>query len=435
MSAHAIEIPSAAVNRKLRDLIVMAATGLGVILSGYVIHEPAPYELYMTGLLVVWALTSLQIPSAVFPLLFLFMVFDVGGMIAMTQMSDLYETPLYIAVSMFLALTAVFFASIVSQRPWLFSTIFKCWIFTAVFTAAVGIIGYFDLVPGASEFTKYGRAAGAFQDPNVFGPFLCLPAVYLVQKIYTDKLRAIPLTSVPLIIVISGIFLSFSRGAWGLAAFAIGFMTVLMLMVNKSGLFRLRIMIMAVLAVMIISGVVLFALQIPEVAQLFSDRAHLLQSYDSARLGRFARYPIGLWMAAQHPLGIGALQFGRELGEDTHDIWLKALLDYSWLGFAAYVTLIVWTLGAGGKILTRRYPWQNYYICVYVVFVGHLLLGTIIDIDHWRHLHILFGLLWAGIALDRSERQKQSQSGSAIAVDQPMHMTIVRAGSERSAAR
>jgi hypothetical protein len=435
LSALAIEIPQAAVHRKLRDLIVTAAVGIGVILSGYVIHEPAPYELYMTGLLVVWALTSLQIPSAVFPLLFLFMLFNIGGMIAMTQMSDLYETPLYIAVSMFLAFTAVFFASIVSQRPWLFKTIFNCWTFTAVFTAAAGIVGYFDLVPGAREFTKYGRAAGAFQDPNVFGPFLCLPAVYLVQKTYTGRLHSLLAVSLPLMIVILGIFLSFSRGAWGLFVFAVLFMTVLMLIVNRSGRFRLRIMIMAVLAVLVLSGAVLIALQIPEVSQLFSDRAHLLQSYDSARLGRFARYPIGLWMAAQHPLGIGALQFGRELGEDTHDIWLKALLDYSWLGFAAYLTLIVWTLAACGKLLTRDYPWRNYYISIYAVFVGHLLLGTIIDIDHWRHLHILFGLLWAGVALDRHERRKQSQSGSLIAVDRATHMSIVRAGSERSAAR
>ncbi len=435
MSVQAIEIPRAAVDRKLRELIVTVAVGIGVFLSGYVIHEPAPYELYMTGLIAIWALTGLRIPSAVFPLLALFIIFDIGAMIAMTQMEDLYETPLYIAVSMFLAFTAVFFASIVSQKPVLFATTFNAWMIAAVLTAALGIVGYFDLVPGTQEFTKYGRAAGAFQDPNVFGPFLCLPGVFLVQKMFTGRITTIPILAIPLVIIIGGIFLSFSRGAWGLYAFALTFTTAFMLIANRSGRFRLRIMVMAALAVLLIAGAVLFALQIPEVAQLFANRAHLVQGYDSGRLGRFARYPIGLWMAAQHPLGIGALQFGRDLGEDTHDIWLKTLLDYSWLGFAAYLTLIVWTLGAGGKILLRKYPWQNYYICVYAVFLGHILLGTIIDIDHWRHLHILIGLLWAGIALDRHERLKQSHTSPAIPVDRARHMSIVRAGSERSAAR
>jgi hypothetical protein len=435
LSAETIILPRAAINRKLGELITTMAVGMGVFLSGYVISEPAPYELYMAALMAVWAFTALRVPSAAFPLLFLFMLLDIGGMIAMTQMEDLYTTPLYIAVSMFLAFTAVFFASIVSRNPLLFSTIFNSWTIAAVLTAAAGIAGYFDIVPGAQEFTKYGRAAGAFQDPNVFGPFLCLPGVFLVQKMYTGKIASIPLLSIPLIIVIGGIFLSFSRGAWGLFVFAVLFTTLLMLISNRSGRFRLRIIVMGTLAFLIIFAAIAFALQIPEVSQLFANRAHLLQGYDSGRLGRFARYPIALWMAAQHPLGIGALQFGRELGEDTHDIWLKVLLDYSWLGFAAYLTLVVWTIGAGGKILLRGYPWQNYYICVYAIFVGHLLLGTIIDIDHWRHLHILFGLVWAGIVLDRHERQKQLLARPAIPVDPVRHMSIVRAGSERSAAR
>lgn len=435
MSVQAAGIDRAAVNRKLGGLILTAAVGFGVLLSGYVIHEPAPYEIYMTGLLAVWALTGLRIPPAVFPLLFLFVVFDIGAMISITQMADLYNSVLYIAVSMFLAFTTVFFASVVSQKPSLYVTIFNAWTFTAVFTAILGIIGYFDLVPGTQVFTLYGRAAGAFQDPNVFGPFLCLPAVYLVQKMFTGKAALIPVLAIPLIIVIAGIFLSFSRGAWGLAVFSLTFMTILMLATNHSGRFRLRIIVMAILAFTLIAGAVLVVLQIPEVAQLFSNRAHLLQSYDASRLGRFARYPIGFWMSAQHPLGIGILQFGRILGEDTHDIWLKALLDYSWLGFAAYLTLIVWTVLAGGKVLLRRGPWQDFHICVYAVFVGHILLGTIIDIDHWRHLHILFGLVWAAIALDRADRQKQSRARAAIPVDRAEHMSIVRAGPERSAAR
>lgn len=76
----------------------------------------------------------------------------------------------------------------------------------------------------------------------------------------------------------------------------------------------------------------------------------------------------------EHPLSIGPLEFGKILGEDTHNIWLKALLDYSWLGFAAYFTLIVWTLAAGFCFLFRARPWQPYLMCVYVVFLGHVAL-------------------------------------------------------------
>ena len=44
-------------------------------------------------------------------------MFNVGGMIAMTQMADLMETPLYLAVSLFLAFTAIFYAAVPEHDP------------------------------------------------------------------------------------------------------------------------------------------------------------------------------------------------------------------------------------------------------------------------------------------------------------------------------
>lgn len=409
MNTPAAVVQPAAVNRKLMELMTAGAIGTGVFLSGFVIREPAPYELYMAGLLAIWVLFGLRIPSAVMPLLLLLAIFVIGGLISMTQLSDLYNIPLYLAVTMFLSLTAVFYASVIARNQQLFSTIFRAWTIAAVGTSAAGIAGYFALFPGAEIFTKYSRAAGAFEDPNVFGPFLVLPGLFLVHRILTGKITAMPAYAVPLLVITAGVFLSFSRGAWGLYAFSIGSMTLMMLAFNQSGLFRLRILIMACIAILLIAGAVLVSLQIPSVAELFSTRAQLVQDYDSARLGRFARYPIGFALAAEKPLGIGPLMFGRLFGEDTHDIWLKALLDYSWLGFAAFTILMFWTLGAGFKVISRRHEWQPYFICAYVVFLGHILLGTIIDIDHWRHFYLLLGMVWAGIAGDHLERSKQTR--------------------------
>ena len=62
--------------------------------------------------------------------------------------------------------------------------------------------------------------------------------------------------------------------------------------------------------------------------------------------------------------------------------------------------LIGWTLAAGFRILFRRRPWQPYLLVAYVVFVGHVALGTIIDTDHWRHFYLLLGLIRGAIALE-----------------------------------
>lgn len=417
MSAVAHELPRAAINARLIALISGAAVALGVFLSGFVLNEPAPYELYMAGLIAVWALFGLRLSRAVTPLVVLLVVFNIGGMISMSQMGDLYNTPLYLAVSLFLAFTAVFFAAVTEAQPAIYRLIFLAWLAAAVSTATLGILGYFDAFPGARAFTRYDRAAGAFEDPNVFGPFLTLPGIWLLYRLLTGSPLKMVLYAVPLLIIAAGIFFSFSRGAWGLFAASAILLVGCLFLQSASGLFRLRIVVMTIAAIALLILAVLVMLQIPGVADMFTARAQLAQDYDSDRLGRFARYGIGFLMAMEHPLGIGPLNFGRVYGEDTHDIWLKALLDYGWLGFAAYAALIGWTLAAGFRILFRARPWQPYVLCAYVVLIGHVALGTIIDTDHWRHFYLLLGLVWGGIALEqRHQRALRPQSVAA-----PLH--------------
>lgn len=431
MSAAAHALPQAAVNAKLVELTTAAAVFLGVLLSGFVINEPAPYELYMAGLIAVWAMFGLSISRVSAILLVLLVVLNIGGMIAVTQLPDLKEAPLYIAVSLFLALTAVFFAAITEARPAFYSLIFTAWTTAALVTAALGIAGYFGVVPGAELFTRYGRATGAFQDPNVFGPFLVLPAIWLLHRLMTGSAASLPLVCLPLLIIVGGIFFSFSRGAWGLFAASALLLTAALFLQSASGLFRLRIAVMSICAVALLAVAIVVALQIPDVAEIFSARARLTQDYDVGRLGRFDRFGVGLAVATEHPLGIGPLRFGELFGEDTHNVWLKTLLDYGWLGFAAWFTLVALTLAAGFRILLRNRPWQPYLLSAYVVFAGHVALGTIIDTDHWRHLYLLLGLIWGAVGLEYRHQRGLSQglplqsvTQRRNLVDPPRHMAI-----------
>ncbi|MER9606932.1 O-antigen ligase family protein [Mesorhizobium sp. M0243] len=405
MSAISHDLPRAAVNAKLVALISSGAVFLGILLSGFVISEPAPYELYMAGLIAIWALFGLRISRAATPLLVLLVTMNIGGMISMTQMADLANTPLYLAVSLFLAFSAVFFASITAVQPGLYRLIFIAYVVSAMATSLLGIAGYFHAFPGAEMFTKYDRAAGAFQDPNVFGPFLVLPGIYLLYLLLTGPVTRMPLLAVPLLIITAGIFFSFSRGAWGMFAVSAVLLTGCLFLQSASGKFRLRVVVMTMAALALLVVAMIVILQLPGVSEMFSNRAHLEQSYDTARLGRFARYTIGFQMAMEHPFGIGPLVFGTIFGEDTHDIWLKMLMDYGWLGFVSFLTLVAWTMAAGFRILLRDRPWQPYLLCAYVAFIGNIGLGTFIDIDHWRHVYLLLGLIWGAIALEYSHQR------------------------------
>ncbi|MEK1851092.1 MAG: O-antigen ligase family protein [Phyllobacterium sp.] len=404
-------------NRALIKLISTFAVGLGVFLSGFVIDEPAPYELYMAGLIVIWALFGLRLSRTVSVLLAILIVFNIGGAISMGQMPDLKSAPMYIAVSLFLAFTAVFFAAIVNSNQRILPVIFNAYILAAICTSLLGILGYFEAFPGAEVFTRYGRAMGAFQDPNVFGPFLMLPLAWLVHGVLVGNLRALPIRLVPILIITLGIFLSFSRAAWGMAALIIAGLALLVFIRNPNRLFRLRIILLAGLAVVVVLLAIVIALQIPSVAELFTARAQLVQEYDEAQFGRFARHWYGMLMSIDHPLGIGPLEFGPIFGEDTHNIWLKAALDYGWIGFISYLTLTMLTLGFGLRILLRERPWQPFLLCAYLVYVAHVAIGNVIDTDHWRHFWLLIGIIWGCAALEvRHQSDSPSRKASVSAL-------------------
>ena len=401
MTATTLTVPPAARSRALGGLLAALAIWLGAFLSGFVINEPAPYELFMVGLVAIWFLFGLRLPAEIMPLAALLVLFNVGGIVSMMTMPDWRDAPIYLAVGFFLAFTAIFFAAAVAGDGRRLDVIMNGYLTAAVLTGLLGIAGYFGLLPGADIFTRHGRAMGAFQDPNVFAPFLALPAIWCLHGVLTRPPGAAMVWRLALMtILVLAIFLSFSRAGWGLFIVCSVLLTMFVLIASPTPAFRLRIMVLAAAAVLALAAALAVALQIDTVRDMLIERARLFQIYDAGQGGRFANQRLGFVKAVEHPFGIGPLEFGRRFGSDTHNIWLKALFDYSWLGFACYVTLVLWTLGAGLRIAFRDRPWQPILVCALVVFFGHMLIGNVIDTDRWRHLYLIFGVIWGCIALE-----------------------------------
>jgi O-antigen ligase len=379
---------------------------VGVFLSGFVISEPAPYEVFMAGLIGLWAIVGLRISRYIAPLVVLILLFNVGGMLSLTVLDDLSIGPMYIAVSLFLALSSIFFASIVEAKHERLELIFRAWVASAIITSLLGILGYFHAFPGSEAFTLYDRAKGAFQDPNVFGPFLVAPSLYLVHGLLAGRILGAPLKIIGLLILALGLFLSFSRAAWGLYLFSVVALVFIMLLKERTGAFRLKILVLSLSAAGMMILALIVALQFDKVSDLFSSRTQLVQEYDGGHLGRFDRHRIGFLMAMEKPLGIGPMTFSKIFPEDEHNIWLKSLTTYGWLGFACYFTLIIWSLWAGFKLLLRNRPWQPYLMIAFITVVGHTAIGFVIDTDHWRHAYLQIGMLWGCIALEKRHNRK-----------------------------
>lgn len=402
--------PSSSGNRQaVLPWLARLSLGTGVFFSGFVLFEPGPYEILMLALMSLWLLSGLRLSIHALTLLLLFTLFNIGGVLSIFQMDDLKKAPLYIAVSYFLALTAVFFAAVTESDWRRLQPLFTGYLAAAIITGLLGIAGYLNLIPAADLFTLYGRAKGAFQDPNVFGPFLILPVNWCIYQVLTRPFQKSLLYWALFLILTLAILLSFSRAAWGMFVISLLFIPALLFIRSTNQRLRGKIILISLIALILLALALLIALQFPQISEVFYQRARLDQDYDNARTGRFARHWLGFLLSMEKPFGIGPLEFGPMFGEDTHNIWLKALLDYGWIGFIAFMFLMILTLGFGFKILLRDRPWQPYLLCTYVAFIAHIVIGNVIDIDHWRHFYLLIGIIWGCAALE-SRYQQQLRS-------------------------
>ncbi|MCO6185838.1 O-antigen ligase [Rhizobium sp. L1K21] len=395
------------------SLLGSAAVATGIFLSGFVISEPAPYELFMAGLVGLWFLLGLKISRSTSYLLTMLIVLEIGCMLSLTQMRELSDGPMYLAVNIFLALTAVFYAAIIEERHSRLTLIFNFWTLAALITGTLGILGYFHAFPGAEVFTLYDRAKGAFQDPNVFGPFLVAPSLYLLYGILKDKLGLMTFVrGTALMILAMAVLLSFSRAAWGLYAFANVMLVMVMLLKERTSAFRLKVLVLAMLGFVLLVTAFAIAIQFSQVSDMLADRSQLVKPYDAGHLGRFDRHRIGFLLSMEHPLGIGPLLFGKIYGEDEHNTWLKMLTTYGWLGFVTYITMLFWTLSIGFKYMLRNRPWQPFLMIAWITLLGHALIGNVIDTDHWRHFYLLYGIIWGCRALEHNFQRALRRSAA-----------------------
>ncbi|MTI04835.1 O-antigen ligase domain-containing protein [Roseibium denhamense] len=364
----------------------------------------------MVFLSVVWLLAGLKLRREFGPLIIMMMLYIAGGILSIPLAQEMGDAAMYIAVSGFLAITSIFYAAILAEDPWRYRVLQNGYIACAVLVATIGVAGYFELFPGADYFTLYDRARGTFQDPNVFGPFLVLPTLLLVQKLMRDSVLGNLILLVPLAILILGIFLSFSRGAWGLLIASTLIIYFLALVTERTALRRARLVLLGAGGILALFGLLAAALSIDAVADMFTQRAQLVQEYDTGRTGRFTRYFLGFQMVMEHPFGIGPLEFNKYFPEDEHNVYLKGFTTYGWLGGTVYIFLAIWTLVAFVPLVFKSRPWTAFAQSVFAVFTAHLMLSLVIDTDHWRHMYLLYGLAWGLIAANKLEQRRWWQT-------------------------
>lgn len=382
----------------------LACVWLAVMTSSIVMAEPAPTDALTMGLFVLLPVVGLfaandklLAPFAVW------LAISALSYVASTFAADVEASIKHTTVSLYLYAASFIFAGFIAKRPLAHARlVLNAYLCAAVVAASLGIIGYLDLFPGAYDLlTRYDRASGPFKDPNVFGPFL-IPALLTALHLWLTQ----PLSrgAFPLLVsavLSAGLLLSFSRGAWAAAAFALAIYIYFYLLGARRNVERLKLALLVMIGAAIVALVLAAALQSDAVNALLEQRASLTQPYDEGPEGRFGGQMKAIGVILENPLGIGSVQFAPYIHhEEPHNVYLAMFMNAGWLGGFLYVALLATVLIAGFRHALVATRTRGLFVIAYAALAATILLGFIIDTDHWRHFYLLLGIATGLMASD-----------------------------------
>jgi O-antigen ligase len=396
--------PGTAQPSKFTGITHIARLGLVVLVplwifsGGFVFIEPSAYELLFVPVLVLLFLAGVPLPRRLLPYLGIIIVFMPPAMAAvfMAKFNSFGANLTYTVITIYLMLTGFAVALYVAENPFArVRRITMAYIAAALVVGLIGLGAYFGVLPRPDLFMEYGRARGTFKDPNVYGPFFMLPLAFVSQRILMGRGKGLIVNLVIFLVLFLAMFVSFSRGAWGHFVVTVAMVFALSYFLEAGKRARQRLLALAVAGV--VAGVALMAglLSVPKVRDLFDVRASVVQQYDAGARGRFGRQSYAAEIVLNNPLGIGPVQFRNlKIKEEPHNTYLKVMMDYGWLGGAAFIALILMTYSRAIRSLAIPSPNRKLLIPLFATFVPLTIEAAIIDVDHWRHFPLIMGLIW-----------------------------------------
>ena len=187
----------------------------------------------------------------------------------------------------YLGLTAVLFACLcVEDTVRRLATIKSAYILSGVLASILGSLGYFQLYfpiyKGLEIFAMNERAVAGFKDPNVLGVFLIPPLMWVIAGLVVEKIRITHVIAA--IIMMVGLLLAFSRGAWASFGFACAVMLFLLFFAYPDRRTRRRIVAVVIAGCIVGAGVGALLLSVEVVQKMFQQRSSI-QAYDIGSVG------------------------------------------------------------------------------------------------------------------------------------------------------
>ena len=99
-------------------------------------------------------------------------------------------------------------------------------------------------------------------------------------------------------------------------------------------------------------------------------------------------------MLVEYPLGMGPLHWRLIFHLEPHNSYLGSFVNCGWLGGAVFILLVVSTAYAGFRLITADTPYRTHVQIVYPAMMMFFLPAFQIDVEKWRHVYMMLGMIW-----------------------------------------
>lgn len=368
-----------------------AAVAIGILLLGVVAVEPAPPDGVFAIVIAVAMVTGRfridRAPISVVALSMFYIVLNIASTVDAVSASRAGE---FAAITLYLVVFALWLTG------WLDSEhkarlIVRWYLVGAVAAALATTLAILTHFPGSDILLTSDllRGKALFKDPNVFGPFLVPIALILIEELVNPRLLRLrpSLKALALLVLMAGMFFSYSRGA--LLNFGAAVVVMLMILAVRRGGGRRAA---ALLTVIVIGGMGIIGVAATTGQLTFFQERAKAQGYDR---DRFAAQRQGIEYGETHIVGIGPGQFELLQVTPSHNLYVRALSEQGFLGFFTIVALVIATLIlAVRNALLGRDTYGIGSAALLAAWAGIAVESFFIDTLHWRHLWLVAALVW-----------------------------------------
>jgi O-antigen ligase len=384
-----------------------AAAALGFGLLGIVFFEPAPADLVFFVVIAVALVTGRfsirRSPPAVVGIIGFFLALN---LLSAVEVVDVTRATTFFATTVYVAVLGLWISGwITSRRRAKLAA--GGYLFAAVAACVLGLLALFVAIPEQERIVAEGRIVALFKDPNVFGPFVVLAALILVEEILTPRLFRMRrvFKGVLLVVLVLGVLFSYSRGAWANLAVGVGVVLAVVAFRRRGGRKVLAALCLVLVAALLVSATVTASGS----GDFLVERAQI-QSYDA---DRFRAWVAGLEPAQRYPFGVGPGQFEQVASISAHSLYIRVLAEQGLPGLLAVAALLIFTLCAAlGNAVAGRSTHGIGSAALLGAWCGIVVNSFVIDTLHWRHFWVVAALVWAGwMRRQASERAPESDRG------------------------